>query len=209
MQVAHIWMKEILGFEGLSVFDNGASIRDVKTGELIWSKWLEPQVVQQVAAIVTTDAIWIDYAPDYGAHEPTVDELEQIARIDRAAPYVFARVPKNQMTELNERLAAIPNITYYDAASTDGNLEYRGIQINHIEADKFHGVAALRNINGIDIQHTLAIGDDTNDLAFFRNAGTKIAMGNATDGLKAVADHVVADVEHDGFVEAMERFVLR
>jgi hydroxymethylpyrimidine pyrophosphatase-like HAD family hydrolase len=33
-------------------------------------------------------------------------------------------------------------------------------------------------------------------------------MGSAPDELKAVADAVVADVEHDGVVEAIERFVL-
>lgn len=46
------------------------------------------------------------------------------------------------------------------------------------------------------------------NLPLFENAALKVAMGNATELLKAQADHVVGTAAEDGFAEAMERFVL-
>lgn len=82
------------------------------------------------------------------------------------------------------------------------------IQITDINSDKFHAVNALRKIVHSTKEHTLAIGDSTNDLPLFANAGLKIAMGNAMPMLIAKADYVVPTVEEDGFAEAMRQFVL-
>jgi hypothetical protein len=41
-----------------------------------------------------------------------------------------------------------------------------------------------------------------------RHAGLGIAMGNAPDGVQAVADHVTASNAEDGLVQALDHFVL-
>jgi hypothetical protein len=69
-------------------------------------------------------------------------------------------------------------------------------------------VEALRNITHSLKEQTLAIGDGSNDLSLFQNAGFRVAMGNASDELKDAADYVVGSVDEDGFAEAMDRFVL-
>lgn len=50
-----------------------------------------------------------------------------------------------------------------------------------------------------------AIGDSLNDLPMFEGAGTSIAMGNG-EMLIPYADHVTADLWHDGIYQAMEHF---
>ena len=101
----------------------------------------------------------------------------------------------------------IDGIAYsIDRHSTDSLLT--AIQVTHVAATKFHGVEALRKIVGINKEHSMAIGDGNNDLPLFRNAALKIAMGNATDLLKADADYIVGSVDEDGFAQAIDRFVL-
>lgn len=53
-----------------------------------------------------------------------------------------------------------------------------------------------------------SIGDMPNDVSMFRRTGLSIAMGNASDAVKAKADVTTTDCDHDGFADAMERFVL-
>ena len=48
-----------------------------------------------------------------------------------------------------------------------------------------------------------------NDVPMFRVAGLGIAMGNASDAVKAAAGGVTAGNDADGFAAAMARFVLR
>ena len=58
-------------------------------------------------------------------------------------------------------------------------------------------------------EHVLAIGDGENDIEMIKLAGVGVAMGNADEKLKAVADHVVSTNQADGVAEAVERFVIK
>lgn len=58
---------------------------------------------------------------------------------------------------------------------------------------------------GLSKSDAISFGDANNDLAMFRACGYNIAMGNGTDELKAAADEVTADVDHDGIAESFKR----
>lgn len=197
---------EVLGFEDLCIFDGGASIRNPLNGELVWSKWLEPEVLREISAVVLPHCAVIDYST--GHNETRPDEAD-IDSITEAAPYVFAAVPPESLPEISHGIARISDIVMHVHPGFGDFLHLAHIQINHVEADKYHGVQALLDITGVSKEAVLGIGDSSNDSPLFRNAGLKVAMGNATDALKAEADHVVSTVDEDGFAEAMERFVLK
>lgn len=199
----------LLGFKGYGVFDGGASVRSTVSGELIWSKWLEPDTLAELAEIIVPHCEIIDFYP--GLKEVTRTEaLEDMKHITEPAPYLFALMDEGAIQEIIAAVNGVPDVTMHVGPGRPS--VFPGcvdVQITHRYADKFHGVKALREIEHSSIENTLAIGDASNDLPLFLNAGVKVAMGNATDTLKAMADHVVAPVEQDGFAEAMERFVLQ
>lgn len=200
---------EVLGFDDFCVFDNGASIMHARTGELVWSKWLEVEQIKRIAKILAPTCRIIDYDPSHNEHTPAGNEIDLIDKVVQPSSHIFGLVEMDRIDEVILRLAELPDISFYTAPSTRGETDCIGIQVNHAQADKFHGVHALRDILGISKEQTLAIGDGDNDISLFENAGTRVAMGNATDRLKLVADFVVGSVDEDGFVEAMDRFVLR
>lgn len=197
----------LLGFDGLAVVDNGASIRDITTGKLVWSEWFEASKVAEILPIVLPLAYEADYTPGFDQHEVTDDERQGMVTAV-AAPYVFVVLRKSDVNSVLERLDTVSDISYHIGNRPDDPSRV-GLQINAERATKFHGVEALRHIIGIAKQHTLAIGDGDNDVPLFQNAGVKIAMGNATDTLKQAADHIVNTVDNDGFVEAMKAYVLK
>ena len=67
---------------------------------------------------------------------------------------------------------------------------------------KAYGMQKLAAWWGIEMEETAAVGDSLNDYEMIQTAGTGIAMGNATDGLKAVADYVTSDIAQDGLRNA-------
>lgn len=75
------------------------------------------------------------------------------------------------------------------------------------EATKYHAVTFLKEHWGLEQDEILCIGDQNNDIDLLRAGGIKVAMGNATDELKATADYVTDTVNNNGFVKAVERFV--
>ena len=60
----------------------------------------------------------------------------------------------------------------------------------------------------INLDQVVAIGDSFNDLPVFEIVGFSIAMGNAPDSLKDLADWVAPSVENDGVAVAIEKFIL-
>ena len=67
---------------------------------------------------------------------------------------------------------------------------------------KAYGMQKLAAWWGIEMEETAAVGDSLNDYEMIQTAGTGIAMGNATDGLKTVADYVTSDIAQDGLRNA-------
>ena len=57
-------------------------------------------------------------------------------------------------------------------------------------------------------ENVMAIGDNFNDLEMLAYAGIGVAMGDAPDPVKAVAQWVAPSVEVDGVVAAIEKFIL-
>jgi len=57
-----------------------------------------------------------------------------------------------------------------------------------------------------DLSDTVAFGDSMNDYEVVQEAGIGIAMGNAVEELKMVADYVTDDIDRDGVWKACRHF---
>lgn len=66
------------------------------------------------------------------------------------------------------------------------------------EVDKGKAMALICRRLGMAAEDTVAFGDSMNDAPILRRAGLSVAMGNACEELKALADAVCEDVAHDG-----------
>ena len=56
----------------------------------------------------------------------------------------------------------------------------------------------------IPMNRTVAIGDSSNDIPMISRAAIGIAMGNATEDVKEIADYVTTDVDSDGIWNALK-----
>ena len=59
---------------------------------------------------------------------------------------------------------------------------------------------------GIALEETMAFGDGGNDIPMLRHAGIGVALGNASDEVKASADWVTTSVDEDGIMNALRHF---
>ena len=70
--------------------------------------------------------------------------------------------------------------------------------------DKGSFVEAMAQRENVSLDEIAVLGDMQNDLAMFHKAGTSIAMGNATDDIKAQATHVTEANTEDGFAKGID-----
>jgi Cof subfamily protein (haloacid dehalogenase superfamily) len=83
------------------------------------------------------------------------------------------------------------------------------LDITNMNANKGNAILEFSDVLGIPTSEIVTIGDMPTDVLMFRNSGTSIAMGNATEQVKAEATFVTRSNREEGFAYAMSKFVLR
>lgn len=82
------------------------------------------------------------------------------------------------------------------------------LEFTDIKATKGNAMNFLKELWNIKTEEVFASGDQDNDYDLLKNAGVKIAMGNASEKLKTIADYICPAIHNDGLADAIERYVL-
>ena len=130
-----------------------------------------------------------------------VEDLKKYLREDGGSvqkAQMHFRDMRLKKTELERLPGLFPEVAV--STSVPSNIE-----INIAAANKGDALLALCDVLQIPPEETLAFGDGTNDLSMIRAAGFGIAMGNADFTVKAAADAVCDDNEHDGAARFLEK----
>jgi Cof subfamily protein (haloacid dehalogenase superfamily) len=122
------------------------------------------------------------------------DMKEEINKIS-----IFAK-SNEDLALIKEKYDTLYNVITYPTTSSCeiiGNGINKASGINHV----------LKHYGG-DLKDCFAIGDSMNDYEMIRECGIGIAMGNADPKVKAIANYVTDDVDHDGISHAFSHFGL-
>lgn len=83
-----------------------------------------------------------------------------------------------------------------------------GVDIIPRGGGKHVGIKRYMEANGLKPEDIMAFGDGENDIEMLKLAGIGVAMGNASDEVKAAADYVTDGVDADGVEHALKHFGL-
>ena len=112
------------------------------------------------------------------------DDLEKVRRCEADAQAAFG-----------DRATAARSQPYY-------------LDITNKDANKGAVVEYLSRHIDIPAAEIATIGDQPNDVLMFKRSGFSIAMGNASDQVKAQASATTDSYNDEGFAKAMERYIL-
>ena len=128
---------------------------------------------------------------------PTVADVRAIAAtqpVVQMCPYISRELEQEIMPLLPDCVGSRWIETFMD-------LNVRGV-------DKSLGIQQVMSYYGLTMAEAMAFGDGGNDLPMVRDAAVGVAMGNACDELKAVAEYITSSVDEDGVSRALEHFGL-
>lgn len=214
-----------LAVDGFHIFFDGAYVGSPDTRTEIYARPLPPLAVRQVVEYVNEHGLELEIsAADkfYAGRESWGTEIRRrFFGIEPVITDLTTLWDKVQVIKANllisgaeETAKAEALIRHFKDAldfSHGGTPAYPGVDFLNILArgvSKGKALEALVSHLGIRLEEVIAIGDGPNDIPLFASAGLAIAMGNAPDAVKAAADHVTADIDHDGLAQAIERFLL-
>ena len=189
-----------LGLTSPQISDRGATILDPASGRILWHDPLDPQ-----------------------------DAEEIVTRLDAMGAAFIATHLQGSLTQRSQvphwNLIRVSGLDLEETAADGVVAAYAGRDLHAIKVylpynslwavdftrqgvDKAAAFPRLAGMLGVEAGDVAAAGDSYNDLPMLRVCGVGIAMGDAPQELKDVADYVAPPAGEDGLALALEEFLL-
>ena len=216
-----------LPFIRYAITINGAEVRDLETGEVIYRAEMPWQQCNEMMREFDTQPVLYDCYMDSagwmtasmkGLIDSTVDSphyrkmLHELRQdVPELKAFIAERrqdVQKVQFFTRDEALRrdALENLDKrYENICVSSSVD-QNVEINHACANKGEALKALAEHLGYPISATMSFGDGLNDLSMLRAAGLGVAMENACPEAKACADVLTASCDEDGVALAIEKY---
>lgn len=115
--------------------------------------------------------------------------------------------PKQEEIMLDIESLVPKQLHFIPMISTVQKHHYGG-EITMSDINKGNTALWLLSRLGAEAENAYGFGDSLNDYELLKQCGTGIAMGNAKDELKEIADYITKDISDDGIYHAMKHFKL-
>lgn len=189
-----------LKLSGFAIINDGAQIVDIKTKKLYYEKIMDSKTVSRICLIIHAAGI-----PFY-IHDNGKDSLYKPGYTPQR-PYNILTLKEHEEEIIDKLITLISYLPNIKINKTHGEENY-GFLISHASATKLHGIYEVSKILQIKKEEIIGVGDSGNDFSLLMASGLKIAMGNAIEDLKAIADYIAPNVNEDGVAHVIDKFVL-
>jgi hypothetical protein len=226
-------MRQLSGLS-LGVFVSGAAVAEIETGESCDLAAIEPHLAHELvnhlydlpeAVLVFRDGALAGH--DYlvtGRGELTANTEwwfssceARVHRQDRPGPEdlhhtlrVGLVTTRSRMhpviEEIEHKFVGRVLTHYFEAVNAPDDCDSMFVlEVFADGVDKWRGIQMIARQHGIGDDRIAAIGDQINDVTMIRNSALGIAMANAVDAVKQIADVTTEDHREDGVANALER----
>lgn len=214
-----------LSLDGYHIFFDGALVSDPDQGDEVYAHPLSKEMVKQAVEFARLNDIYLEL---FSSTEYFIERETQATRIHSKLMGIEPTLADFIKLWNRETILKANLVTYSaeEAAKAEklrrqfqGRLRFSvarspafpGIEFINVvdpEVSKGEALIALALHVGVSLSEVVAVGDGTNDISLLSTAGLAIAMENAPDEVKAVADYVTLDVDHGGLAAAIKRFLV-
>ena len=206
---------------------NGSVIMNPATREVISEKFIKPSIAEGMLSAFDKDGTdYLIYTSDYVYYTHSSARVNFIMEYNETAPEEY-RVPLRPSSEypkelryeniikilVIDNLKRMPELNGRFNNEGDLTLVTSGldpvsgrelIDIMPANCSKGSAIKILADYLGIPISEVAAFGDSPNDEDMLRAAGFSVAMGNAVESIKQVADFVTLRNDENGITYALE-----
>ncbi len=213
------FVADILDFQkhgGYLLSYNGARVQNHKTGDVVFEQKLENKYLSELHDFAVENGCAIltysENAVIAGSGISEFVEIEaNLLRLpieDVGDEFKNIKYPVNKclMTEEPEKAEKLCEILAkkYEGVMSIYRSEPFFIEIMPLGVDKAKSLEKILPILGFDVADCICCGDGYNDITMIDFAGTGVAMANARDEVKAVANYIAKSNDEDGIVGVVD-----
>lgn len=211
---------EPLGLTGPIINYQGATVRDIASGEVWYRCELTVDLQKRVLALAEPRDwhvnVYVDEVVYTARERPEADLYARVAMVPyevvgTLSKWVHADATKMVLVSLNpddvpERMAEL-SAWMGQSARVTRSLDWF-TEVVDVRVSKSRALAMVADRLGIRQAEVCAIGDNLNDEDMVSWAGLGVAMGNAPQALKSIAKFVTGPISEAGVAQVIERFVI-
>ncbi len=214
-----------LSLDSYHIFFDGALVSNPNRGKAIYVQPIDKMVVKQAIEFAHLNGInlefysanhyfvegetWAsDIRRDFYHTPPTVVDISKLWQKERIIKGVLTVRSPEEKARAEILYLQFKDSLSFSRTKTPAYPEVDFINVLAPEVSKGEALRVLASHLGISLTEIIAIGDGPNDISLLSSAGLAIAMGDAPDELKAVADFITLDVDHSGLAKAIKKFLL-
>ncbi|TFH90599.1 Cof-type HAD-IIB family hydrolase [Vibrio ouci] len=211
---------DITGDSEFVVYFNGSMVKEIGSGKLIHSAMISGRDAKRVATLARELGGYCHaFSTELGLITPELNEFTDIEasinqipvtvkdfnELDDGHPIIKAMIvaAPDTLTAISKTLPAQYREEFTVVQSAPIFLEF----LNK-DSNKGVGIKAIADHMGISAEHVICMGDAENDHHMIKYAGLGVAMENAMEETKAIADHITLSNNDDGVAAVIEAFVL-
>ena len=201
------------------ISQNGANIYESQTGNRIMDAFVDSEKIQKWIELgkkhrVSVMGAGVDYYYSFD-EDPTEwmefdvkivnGSLKRITKEDSLSTDFYKILLLGDVEQLDEFETIIPK-EWRDEFYVVRSQKYL-IEVLTKGVNKAFGLEKLAKELNIQPSEIAAIGDAANDIEMLKYAGLAIAMGNATEEVKAISDIVTDTNENNGVIKAIDQLI--
>ncbi|HDY7664286.1 TPA: HAD family phosphatase [Vibrio vulnificus] len=202
------------------LFYNGSMVKNVATGEIIHEQIIDGKAAKKIARLADKLGVFVHaFSKEFGLITPQNNPYTDIEaninglnitemNFDALAddhPIIKTMIVA-EPSALTKAIAALP-ATLHDEFTIVQSAPFF-LEFLNPASNKGIGVAAIAEYLGIRAEEVICMGDAENDHHMLKYAGLGIAMANAMEETKQIADYITDSNNDHGVATAIEKFVL-
>lgn len=206
-----------LGLHSPVICGGGSQVVD-KDYNLIHTCYIEPEITKQVLDYCKENGLYCQVfdGPNYifQKYMPQTDIYRDISGLNPVEdPDLYNKEEINTakvlIIEDAEKLVKIQaELKEKFPMLNIGRSRPTFLELNNPKGNKGVALKVLSEKLGLKPEELIAIGDNQIDAPMIEFAGLGVAVGNALDEIKEIAQYVSADNDHEGVTEVIEKFIL-
>ncbi len=214
-----------LALDGYHIFFDGALVSGPAQGDEVYIQPISPDAVKRAVEFAFSNDISLElystthyfveretWASDirrqFFGIEPTVVDFTTLWNRERIIKGGLTTSSPQEVAKARSFCFNFDGSLHFTWTKTPAYPDINFVNVLAPEVSKGKALAVLASHLGISLGEVMAVGDGTNDIPLLASAGLAVAMGNALDEVKAVADYVTLDIDHSGLAAAVNKFLL-
>ena len=208
-----------LGLDCPVITYNGAVIAHSKTGQILFSQDMDGAEAEKVYAKAMEKGVmfivWSQnklYASEISDKTHfyegiTSTKAELLTDFDKVLQQGITKMLwYDDPEQLEKYICELKNENFQNTTFTKSRAYFLEFFSNKVS--KAVAMEKLGEYYGISSEEMIAVGDQTNDLPMIEYAGLGVAMENAVDKVKSVADYITLSNNENGVADVINKFVL-